>query len=77
VCLHVSLCDLFDCTEGLAPIFETLDVRDFPAVDPEMTLTPRCDVYFKLVTAKRRDELLDRCSFSDGQFLIRFPVKRR
>lgn len=77
MCLHVSLCDLFDCTEGLAPIFDTVDVRDFPAVDPEMTLTPGGDIYFKLVPAKRRDKLLDGCAFSDGQCLIRFPVKRR
>jgi hypothetical protein len=51
VCLHVTVCDLFDRAKRLAPIFGIIDMCYFPAINLEIAFTPRSDVYFQLVVA--------------------------
>src|SRR5262249_48220327 len=75
VSLHVTFRNQLDCTEGLAAIFRIVDVRDFPTVDLELTLTPGGNFRFQPIFANGSDKLLQGRAFADGQCVVRFPLE--
>ena len=58
----------------MASILGVVDVRDFPAIDPEMTFTPRGDIDFQLCLANRCVELLRGGALAYGKLIVGFPV---
>ena len=71
---QVATGHLLELAEGLAPILGVLDVRDFPAVDLQMSLAPRSDIDLKLVASHGCEELLHGGALAYGKLLVGFPI---
>jgi hypothetical protein len=64
ISLKIALGNLLEIAKGLASIFTILDLRELPAIDPQMPLAPGSDIYFKRIDANSCDELLESGAFS-------------
>jgi hypothetical protein len=69
------VCDFLDCAERLPSILGIVNMRNFPAIDPQVAFSPRRNVDFQPIVTQQRDKLLNCCPFSDGQCLIGLPFE--
>jgi hypothetical protein len=53
--VKIALGNLLEIAKGLASIFTILDLRNLPAIDPQMPLAPGSDVYSKLIDSNSCD----------------------